>query len=119
MKNIFAQFAGAGEKTATLTTEPLKGQTIKYRELTMVESDEFTKKLVKGYDADGKPELDMDGLTEAKYEKAALCLIDPAVTVELLKSFDNSFAAVLTEINGLIDGKDDSEEDEEGNDSEK
>jgi len=119
MKNIFAQFAGATEKEATLTTEPLKGQKIKYRELTMIESDDFTKKLVKGYDGDGKPELDMEGLTEAKYEKAALCLIDPAVTVEELKEFDSSFAAVLTEINGLIDGKEDDVEDEEGNDSEK
>ena len=116
MKNIFAQFAGATEKEAVLESELMKGETIKYRELTMVESDDFTKRLVKGYDADGKPELDMEGLTEVKYEKAALCLIDPAVTIDLLKSFDSSFGDVLTEINGLIDGKKD-EVDEEGNDS--
>ena len=116
MKNIFAQFAGATEKEATLTTEPLAGKKIKYRELTMIEADGFTKKLVKGYDADGKPELDMDGLTEAKYEKAAMCLIDPAVTVEELKGFDGSFADVLTEINTLIDGKEIEDEDiESGN----
>ena len=117
MKNIFAQFAGATEKEATLTTEPLAGKKIKYRELTMIEADIFTKKLVKGYDADGKPELNMDGLTESKYEKAAMCLIDPAVTVEDLKGFDGSFADVLTEINTLIDGKELDGDEEEGNDN--
>ena len=112
MKNIFAQFAGATEKEAELTTEPLKGQKIKYRELTMIENDDFTKKLVKGYDSDGKPELNMEGMTESKYEKAALCLIDPKVTIEELKGFDSSFSAVLGEINNLIEGKDAEEEDE-------
>jgi hypothetical protein len=116
MKNIFAQFAGATEKEATLTTEPLAGKKIKYRELTMIEADQFTKRLVKGYDSEGKPELDMEGLTESKYEKAALCLIEPTVTVEELKGFDGSFADVLTEINTLIDGKEIADEDEdEGN----
>ena len=116
MKNIFAQFAGATEKEAELTTEPMEGQKIKYRELTMLESDEFTDKLVKKYDKDGKPELDMKELTESKYVKAAMCLISPKVTVEDLKSYGASFGPVLTEINNLIDGKKD-EVDEEGNDS--
>ena len=114
MKNIFAQFAGATEKEAVLTTEPLKGSTIKYRELTMIESDDFSKKMVDGYDDEGKPKLDMDAYTEIKYEKAAMCLIDPKVTVKELKSFNNSFIKTLNEINNLIDGKDD-EDEKEGN----
>jgi len=82
--NAFAKFANHTVKTAKI--EALDGAEIKYRDLTMAEGDEFSKRLIKGYGEDGQtPEIDYNAANEIKYEKAALILIDPPKTVEELK----------------------------------
>ncbi len=113
--NAFAKFAGAKEKTAFIES---LGEEVKYRELTMQEGDDFSKRLIKSY-GDGtegsKPEIDYDAAQEIKYEKCALILVEPKVTVDELKAMPASFMAVITEINGLVEESEDEITDSEGN----
>ena len=112
--NSFAKFASASNITATI---PSLGQEVTFRKLTMDESDGFNARLVTGYDGDGKAQFDYAAATEIKYEKVAMCLIEPKVTVADLKSLDAGGLEAITEINTLIDGGVIETEDEaEGND---
>ncbi|RLA73552.1 MAG: hypothetical protein DRG30_06140 [Epsilonproteobacteria bacterium] len=90
----------------------LGGAEIVYRDLTMQENDAFSKRLVKSY-SDGKPEIDFDAASEIKYEKSAMILIDPEMTVEELKALPASAVSAINEINALLDVP--TEDDEEGN----
>ncbi len=108
--NPFDMFGGNEVKRAVI--EALGGAEISYRELSMLESDGFSKRLVKSYGEDGRtPELDFDAATEIKYEKASLVLVDPKMTVEQLKALSAHAVGAINEINALVDP----EVDEEGN----
>lgn len=100
--NIFAQFAGHEIKTATI--EALGGAEIKYRTLTIKEADDFQKKLLKGFDADGKPDFNFDKMSEIRNEKIALCMIEPKMTVKELEDLSAEAGKALGEIDGLISG---------------
>ena len=113
LANVFAQFAGHEVKTAVI--EALGGVEIKYRTLTMKEADEFQKKTVKGFDADGKADFNFDAIGQLRNEKIALCLLAPnETTVEELENLSAEAAKGLIEIEGLITGTADVT-DEEGN----
>jgi hypothetical protein len=104
--NPFDMFKSGEVKTAKI--EALGGAEIKYRELTMAESDAFAKRLVKDYGTDGSsPVIDFDAANEIKYEKAATILVDPPMTVEQLKQLSGSAMAAITEINNLVEKGDD------------
>ncbi len=80
---------------------------VKYRDLTMAEADAFSKRLVKDYGIDGStPSIDFDEANEIKYEKAALILVEPKVTVEYLKSLPSAAMKAVAEINALIENED-------------
>ena len=113
--NAFDLFNATEEKTAKIET--LGGLEIKYRELTMFETDGFAKRLIKDYGSDGStPTIDFDEASEIKYEKMALAMIEPAVTVDELKKKPTSFGVVVNEIVALIDGREEEDElDEKGN----
>ena len=103
------------EKKAVI--EALGEYEITYRDLTMKESDDFSKRLVKGYGADGKtPELDFDEASKIKYEKIALILIDPKKTVEELEGMGAKAILAINEINALIEPELDDEDEPKGND---
>ena len=99
---------------ALFTTEPKKanikaldGAEITYRELTMLENDEFSKRLVKGYGDDGTtPEIDMEEATKIKYEKASAMLIEPPMTVTELQELASSALGAINEIVALGESKD-------------
>ena len=110
--NVFAQFQGHPPKTATI--KALDGAEITYRSLTMAESDAFQKRSVNGFDSEGKPDINFDELTKIRYEKIALGLIEPKMTVKDLADLDASAAKALSEIEALISGNEEVV-DEEGN----
>ena len=115
-ENAFAMFNATETKTAKI--EALGGAEIEYRELTMAEQDAFSKRIVKSYGADGKsPEIDFEEANKIKYEKAALVLITPAMTVDDLMGLPASAADAINEINALVDPEVNSsdEMDKEGN----
>ena len=104
--NPFAKFA-VGEKKAHIKSLDAE---ITYRPLTMVEADTFNSRLIKDYDDEGKVSFDYDEATEIKYEKVALCLIEPKMTVEDLKALGGGALEAITEINNLIDGVEEKKE---------
>ena len=110
--NPFAKFAKPEIRTARLKT--FNDLEVKYRDLTMSEQDAFSKRLIKNYGKEAEDvELNMDELNKIKYEKAALILVDPKLTVEQMKQFTSEFADTLNEINALVDKDEDG--DTEGN----
>ena len=98
-------------ETKTAVIKAFNGAEIQYRELTMEENDTFQKVMIKGFDKDGQPELDVDKYAEVKYLKVATGLIEPKMSVEELKALPKSAAAAIGEILDLIAGKDDDDED--------
>jgi len=109
----FAKFANNEVKTAKI--EALDGAEIKYRDLTMSENDAFTNRLIKGVDKQGEAEIDYAEANEIKYEKAAMILVEPKMTVEELKALPASAAEAINEINALIDAQKDDVATPEGN----
>ncbi len=112
LANVFAQFQGHEPKKAFI--EALGGAEIEYRTLTMKENDDFQKRTVKGFDSEGKPEFNYDEFSKIKYEKVAMGLIEPAMTVEELNALDGEAAKAIAEIEALISGTSELV-DEEGN----
>ncbi len=108
-KNPFAKFTAGQEKKAYV--EALDYE-ITYRELTMLESDGFSKRLLKNYKGKDNANIDMNEATKIMYEKIALCLIDPKITVDELKQLEVSATKAIQEIGKLIDGREDEDEDE-------
>tara|TARA_R110000772_G_scaffold5454_1_gene19457 strand:- start:11608 stop:11958 length:351 start_codon:yes stop_codon:yes gene_type:complete len=101
LDNVFAQFAGHTEETAMIKA---LGAEIKYRTLTMKESDDFQKKTVKGFDSDGKPDFNFDAIAQLRNEKIALCMIEPKMTVKELEQLSAGASSALIEIESLITG---------------
>ena len=97
-KNPFLKYA---VETKTAFIKALDAE-IEYRDLTMVEKDNFNKRMVKEYGGDGEPELDFDELTEMKYEKASTILVKPAMTVDELKALSSAALPAIAEINALV-----------------
>lgn len=108
-KNPFLKYAVA---TKTAFIEEFDSE-IKYRELTMAENDAFNLRLLKNYSADNT-NVDIEEATKIAYEKIALCLIEPKVTVEDLKALGSGVSVVINKINKVISGAE-LEVDSEGN----
>jgi len=109
----FAKFANNEVKVAKIAA--LDGAEIKYRELTMTENDAFTNRLIKDVDKNGDPEIDFKEANEIKYEKAAMILVEPKMTVKELKALPASASEAINEINALIDAQKDDVATPEGN----
>ena len=85
---------------------------ITYRELTMLEADNFNKRLLKNYDGKGDPTIDLEEATKINYEKVALALVEPKMTVKDLQGLPTSAAKAIAEIVKAIDGKEGATDDE-------
>lgn len=109
-KNPFDAFI-ASEKTTHIKA---LGADIKYRELTMGESDAFNKRLLKDYDGKGDPTIDLAEATKINYEKIEKCLIEPIMSVENLQALGASASKAINEIVKVIEGKE-GDTDDEGN----
>jgi len=111
--NPFGIFNATEEKTAFI--EALNAD-IKYRLLTMNEADNFNKRLLKDYKGVGEPTVDLSEASAISYEKIALCLIDPKMTVADLKALPTSASKAIGQISKVIEGSTDDEDKSEGND---
>ena len=109
--NPFSKFKPE-TKTAFITALDAE---ITYRMLTMDEADKFQARMVKGYTSDGEAELDYKALREMKYEKVAMVLVEPKMTVDELKALGVDAQPAITEINKLVSNKDADGDDETGN----
>ena len=112
MMNPFDAFKGLAAHKAKI--EALNGYEITYRKLTRAEADAFNDRIVKEYDANGKPIIDMKAITDIVYEKIALCLIEPKMTIEELKALEADSDTAMSEIVKLLE-KQPEKKDDEGN----
>ncbi len=89
---------------------------ITYRELTLHESDNLTIGLMdmNKLDAQGQPTVDVVKASRMKYEKVAMMVVEPAVTVEELYALPASKRGAIDEILALA-GDEDEAVDTEGN----
>lgn len=104
--NPFSLFT-LGEQTVFI--EALNAE-VTFRSLTMSESDEFNKRLLKGYTGKGDPQVDMNEATKINYEKVAMCLISPKMSIEDLKALPVTANKAIGEIAKAIDGRTDEDE---------
>ncbi len=100
--NPFDKFTNVG--TSKVFIKSLDYE-IEYRPLTMAEDDAFNLRLLKGATQTNK-QMNMEEASEIKYEKLALMLVDPVVTVEQLKGLQNA-GKVIVEILKEIEPEDD------------
>lgn len=100
MANIFDKFVTGTKK---VKIKALDNAEIEIRELTVSESNEFFKRLIKGMDAEGKADIDMNQMTEIRLEKVALAMIEPKMSVEDLRALSSKANEALNEISDAID----------------
>ena len=109
-KNPFDIFIAA-EKTVLI--KGLDAE-ITFRELTMAEADGFNKRLLKDYNGKGDPTIDLAEATKINYEKIAMSLIKPKISVEELEALGVTATKTIAEIVKVIDGRGD-DVDDKGN----
>lgn len=108
--NVFAKFQNQEVLVGKVNT--LDGAEVKYRRLTMLEQDTFQKKYIDGFNSDGKPNVNFDAMSDTKYERVSLCLIEPKMSVEDLKNLSSDATPAINEIDNLISGVSDLVDDE-------
>jgi len=109
--NPFSKYVGTPTQTAHIKT---LDYTITYRKLTMAEDDAFNLRLIEGSTQEN-PHMNMEAASDIKYEKLAVMLIDPKVTVKELKEMDSDAGEAMVEILKIIEPKSDKVVDDEGN----
>jgi len=111
--NPFSKFTGVPSQTAFIKS---LGAEVTFRKLTMIEDDAFNLRLLKGSTQEN-PHMNMEEATEIKYEKIALLLIEPKITVKELKTLDSDAGKVIIEILKVIEPKSDVVDDEGNSES--
>lgn len=114
MAKGFNPFDAYAVENKTVHIEALNAD-ITLRELTIAEADAFNKRLLKGYTGKGEPEINMEEATKINYEKVALAMVEPKMSVEQLQALPSSASKAIQEIVKHIDGREDIEDEEEGN----
>ena len=101
----------------TVFIEALQAE-VEFRSLTMAESDAFNKRLLGDYSGKGDPQIDLAEATKINYEKVALCMSSPKMSIEDLKKLPVTASKAMNEIVKAIDGREDEadkEDETEGN----
>jgi len=112
LMNPFDAFKGLASHTAKI--KALNDYEITFRKLTRAEADQFNDKIIKEYDENGKPIIDMKAISEIVYEKISLCLIEPKMSIDELKSLEADSDSAMGEIVKLLE-KQPEKVDKEGN----
>ena len=103
-------------ETEVVFIEALNAE-VTLQSLTMAENDAFTARLFKNYKNKDEMNIDMAEATKINYEKVSLALVQPKMTVNQLKALSTKATDAIAEIVKHIDGREDDEEAEEGNDN--
>ncbi len=102
MSNVFDKYL---PKESTHYVEAL-GAEVTIKALTIGESEELRFFAVKGLDSEGKPDVDMSKLSEARLRKVSLMLVNPAMSPKDLKALGSDADEAISEILTLADTED-------------
>lgn len=91
-------------KTKKVKIKALDNAEVTIQELTIAQSNEFYKRVVKGFGEDGKAEINYNELGDIKLEKVVAGLVEPKMSFNELKSLSNKAMPAIDEIVEAIDG---------------
>ena len=103
--NPFGKFK---TKTKKVKIEALDGATVTIQELTVAQSTDFYKRVVKGFITDpitkeSKADLNYDELADIKLEKVSASMIEPYMSLEQLRELASEASTAIEEIASAID----------------
>ena len=103
--NPFGKFK---TKTKKVKIEALDGATVTIQELTVAQSTDFYKRVVKGFITDpitkeAKADLDYNELADIKLEKVSASMLEPYMSLEQLKELSSVASPAIEEIAIAID----------------
>ena len=99
--NPFGKFKVGTKK---VKIKALENAEVTIQELSVAQSTDFYKRVIKGFDEEGKAELNYNELADIKLEKVAAGMIEPYMSLEELKGLANSANKAIDEISEAIDG---------------
>ena len=99
MANPFAKFS---LKTKKVKIKALDAE-VEIQELTYAQSVEFSKRIINGFDENGKADLNYDELADIKIEKVSLGLVEPTMSIDELKKLSTQATKAIDEIAEAID----------------
>ena len=100
MENPFGKFK---VQTNKVKIKALDNAEVIIQELSVAQSTDFYKRVIKGFDEEGKAELNYNELADIKLEKVAAGMIEPYMSLEELKGLANSANKAIDEISEAID----------------
>ena len=90
-------------RTKKVKIKALENAEVTIQELSVAQSTDFYKRVIKGFDEEGKAELNYNELADIKLEKVAAGMIEPYMSLEELKGLANSANKAIDEISEAID----------------
>lgn len=100
MANPFDKFS---LKTKKVKIKALDNAEVTIQELTVAQSTEFYKRVVDGFDDEGKAKLNYNELADIKLEKVVVGMVEPKISIIELKELSNKASAAIDEIAEAID----------------
>ena len=91
-------------RTKKVKIKALDNAEVTVQELSVAQSTDFYKRVVKGFDTEGKAELNYNELADIKLEKVAAGMIEPYMSLDELKGLANGANKAIDEISEAIDG---------------
>ena len=101
MANPFGRFK---VRTKKVKIKALENAEVTVQELSVAQSTDFYKRVIKGFDEEGEAELNYSELADIKLEKVAAGMIEPYMSLEELKGLANGANKAVDEISIAIDG---------------
>ena len=99
-KNPFEKFS---LKTKKVKVKALDNTEVTIQELTVAQSTDFYKRVVKGFDDEGKAQLNYDEIADIKLEKVSVAMLEPKMSIDELKALSNKANVAIDEIAEAID----------------
>jgi hypothetical protein len=90
-------------RTKKVKIKALDNAEVTVQELSVAQSTDFYKRVVKGFNEEGKAELNYNELADIKLEKVAAGMIEPYMSLDELKGLANGANKAIDEISEAID----------------
>ena len=90
-------------RTKKVKIKALENAEVTVQELSVAQSTDFYKRVIKGFDEEGEAELNYSELADIKLEKVAAGMIEPYMSLEELKGLSNGANKAIDEISEAID----------------
>jgi hypothetical protein len=89
-------------RTKKVKIKALENAEVTIQELSVAQSTDFNKRVVKGFDEEGKAELNYNELADIKLERVAAGMIEPYMSLEEIKGLSDGANKAIDEINEAI-----------------